>query len=259
VRPAAAGCRFIRASLLALTSTKAVNPVSKLARGRRQQAGPRNSKAVARMAQTTQRFLQIEAIFHEALAAPDDARTELIEARCSGDRELAAEVRSLLKACQAEERLAACRRLPPDAGQEAQTGRKRVGPYELDRLLARGGMGAVYLAHHADGQFEQKVAIKLIDLPLATDLFRERFRQERQILAEGISFLHSAIRQPGAGAGQSHHHSLGHLLARHSVVSSADSNTTLRTQGTYDGGDAARDLSSTSSPAGANSRHPSTD
>jgi serine/threonine protein kinase len=45
-------------------------------------------------------------------------------------------------------------------------------------------MGAVYLAHRADGQFEQQVAIKLIDLPLATDRFRERFRQERQILAE---------------------------------------------------------------------------
>ena len=61
--------------------------------------------------------------------------------------------------------------------------RKRIGPYEIDRLLGRGGMGAVYLAHRADGQFEQKVAIKLIDLPLATELFRERFRQERQILA----------------------------------------------------------------------------
>ena len=44
-------------------------------------------------------------------------------------------------------------------------------------------MGAVYLAHRDDGQFEQRVAIKLIDLPLATELFRERFRQERQILA----------------------------------------------------------------------------
>ena len=54
----------------------------------------------------------------------------------------------------------------------------------LTACLGRGGMGAVYLAHRADGQFEQKVAIKLIDLPLATDLFRERFRQERQILAE---------------------------------------------------------------------------
>ena len=44
-------------------------------------------------------------------------------------------------------------------------------------------MGAVYLAHRADGNFEQQVAIKLIDLPLTTSLFRERFRQERQILA----------------------------------------------------------------------------
>jgi len=58
-----------------------------------------------------------------------------------------------------------------------------VGHYQLDRLIGRGGMGAVYLAHRADGQFDQKVAIKLIDLPLATDLFRERFRQERQLLA----------------------------------------------------------------------------
>src|SRR5208283_5862968 len=50
----------------------------------------------------------------------------------------------------------------------------------------RGGMGAVYLARRADGQFDQQVAIKLIDLPLAGSLFRERFRQERQILA-GLS------------------------------------------------------------------------
>jgi tetratricopeptide (TPR) repeat protein len=61
-----------------------------------------------------------------------------------------------------------------------------VGPYAIDALLGQGGMGAVYLAHRADGQFEQQVAIKIIDMPLASDLFRERFRMERQILA-GLS------------------------------------------------------------------------
>jgi tetratricopeptide (TPR) repeat protein len=132
---------------------------------------------------TTERFLQIEAIFHEALEATEEARAGLIDTRCHGDSELAGEVRSLLKACEAQERLNASQRLRTDAGQDKQPDRKRVGTYELDRLLGRGGMGAVYLAHRADGQFEQKVAIKLIDLPLATDLFRERFRQERQILA----------------------------------------------------------------------------
>jgi len=135
------------------------------------------------MNQATERFRQIEAVFHEALAAPDEARATLIETRCHGDGELAAEVRSLLEACQAEEHLLASRQARPDAAQDNSSRRRRVGPYELDRLLGRGGMGAVYLAHRADGQFQQQVAIKLIDLPLATNLFRERFRQERQILA----------------------------------------------------------------------------
>lgn len=43
--------------------------------------------------------------------------------------------------------------------------------------------GAVYLAHRADGRFEQHVAVKLIELPVATNLFKERLRQERRILA----------------------------------------------------------------------------
>ena len=135
------------------------------------------------MNDSTESFLRIEAVFHEALATREDARAELIEARCDRDASLIAEVNSLLKACAAEEQATASRQLEPGTGREDQPDCKRAGPYQLDRLLGRGGMGAVYLAHRADGQFEQQVAIKLIDLPLATDLFRERFRQERQILA----------------------------------------------------------------------------
>jgi tetratricopeptide (TPR) repeat protein len=61
---------------------------------------------------------------------------------------------------------------------------RRIGAYEIERLLGRGGMGSVYLAHRVDGQFEQQVAIKLVDLPMNSELFRERFRVERQILAD---------------------------------------------------------------------------
>jgi tetratricopeptide (TPR) repeat protein len=135
------------------------------------------------MDQTTETFLRIEAIFHEALEAPKVARTELIAARCKGDRLMAAEVYSLLDACEAEETEAASLRTGQETGWKVKAESRRIGPYLLDSLLGRGGMGAVFLAHRADGQFEQKVAIKLIDLPLATDLFRERFRLERQILA----------------------------------------------------------------------------
>jgi len=135
------------------------------------------------MDQTAEDFLRIETIFNEALAVPESARKELIEVRCIGDRELRAEVNALLKASEFESNLTASHRLEPETGRENDSESKAVGPYVLDHLLGRGGMGAVYLAHRADGQFEQKVAIKLIDLPLATELFRERFRQERQILA----------------------------------------------------------------------------
>ena len=128
--------------------------------------------------------MRIEAVFHEALAAREEVREELIRSQCGGDAALIEEVRSLLEACQAEERVTALRLQEPQNGEGNHPAHQRVGPYEIDRLLGRGGMGAVYLAHRADGQFEQKVAIKLIDLPLATALFRERFRQERQILAE---------------------------------------------------------------------------
>src|SRR5947207_1702767 len=135
------------------------------------------------MNHSTETLLRIEAIFHEALGATDDERPALIDLRCGSDPALAAEVRSLLDACKAEASATASRRANPDNGSSGAPDRKRMGPYQIDRLLGRGGMGAVYLAHRADGQFEQQVAIKLIDLPLATNIFRERFRLERQILA----------------------------------------------------------------------------
>jgi tetratricopeptide (TPR) repeat protein len=131
----------------------------------------------------TSRFERIEAVFHQALAVSGDARVELIDAQCGGDRKLAAEVRMLLAASAKEEQRTASLLSEREHGKASESAGKRIGPYVLDGLLGRGGMGAVYLAHRADGEFEQKVAIKLIDLPLATTTFRERFRQERQILA----------------------------------------------------------------------------
>jgi eukaryotic-like serine/threonine-protein kinase len=126
---------------------------------------------------------QVEVIFHAVLAAPEDTRAEILANSCQGDGELQTEVQSLLEAHRAEEALAGRRSDGSDLETGSEIPQRWIGPYQLDRLLGRGGMGAVYLAHRSDGQFQQQVAIKLIDLPLTTDLFRERFRQERQILA----------------------------------------------------------------------------
>ena len=56
------------------------------------------------------------------------------------------------------------------------------GGYEIESLLGRGGMGAVYLATHA--RLERKVALKVIAGELANDPgFRARFLQESQLAA----------------------------------------------------------------------------
>jgi serine/threonine protein kinase len=49
--------------------------------------------------------------------------------------------------------------LPND--DESMVGR-HVGPYRIEREIGRGGMGAVYEALRADGEFQHRVAIKLI-------------------------------------------------------------------------------------------------
>ncbi len=126
---------------------------------------------------------RIENIFHTLLAVPVAQRAAAMQDHCGDDAVLLEELRSLLEASEAEEQLG--RRHAAHAREAADTvaqGRL-LGPYRLERLIGRGGMGAVYLAMRDDGQFEQRVAVKIVDLPLATDLFRERFRLERQILA----------------------------------------------------------------------------
>ena len=125
----------------------------------------------------------MESIFNQVLAAPEDAQASILESQCHGDPALQAEVLSLLEAFQSEKKFASQWSAEVRAEEDSGSQARWIGPYQLDRLLGRGGMGAVYLAQRIDGQFQQQVAIKLIDLPLATDLFRERFRQERQILA----------------------------------------------------------------------------
>ncbi|MGA3125868.1 MAG: protein kinase [Candidatus Korobacteraceae bacterium] len=135
------------------------------------------------MNDSSELFQRVETIFQEALLTSEALRPALLQLMCKGDATLLEDVRSLLKAHECEELATASCQSEAARSPESLPDQRRIGPYELDRLVGRGGMGAVYLAHRADGQFEQQVAIKLIDLPFVTSLFRERFRQERQILA----------------------------------------------------------------------------
>ena len=71
--------------------------------------------------------------------------------------------------------------LPVELKQDRNLGR-RIGPYRVQRLLARGGMGRVYEATRED-EYEQRVALKLIASDRLSTEVLARFYKERQILA----------------------------------------------------------------------------
>ncbi|MFY9822225.1 MAG: serine/threonine-protein kinase [Thermoanaerobaculia bacterium] len=119
---------------------------------------------------------EVLALLDQALQAPLDARPALLDAACSGDRELRREVESLLELeTEAEGFLPAPQ--PPGLSPGI-----RIGPYRVVELLGRGGMGAVYEAVRED-DFTQRVALKLVPRELASPFVVRRFHLERQILA----------------------------------------------------------------------------
>ncbi|MBS1823820.1 MAG: serine/threonine protein kinase [Acidobacteria bacterium] len=130
------------------------------------------------------RWQRIEQIFHEASELDGTARGVFLDQACGGDAALRAEVESLLAADGHGQAIfsAAVSRvtetIPDDGAMEG----KSVGPYTIDREVGRGGMGAVYLAHRK-GDFSKRVAIKIVKRGMDTDQIVQRFRQERQILA----------------------------------------------------------------------------
>jgi eukaryotic-like serine/threonine-protein kinase len=119
---------------------------------------------------------RIEAVFEEALERPTETRGAWLETECAGDPELLAEVHALLAAHEFADRLF------PDT-EAAPSHPERIGAYRVLRELGRGGMGVVYLAERADGQFQRRVAIKLVPTTGADDPAHRRFLAERQILA----------------------------------------------------------------------------
>lgn len=68
---------------------------------------------------------------------------------------------------------------------------RRIGAYRVVGLLGQGGMGAVYKAERDAGDFDHKVAIKVIRPGALSSVLVERFEHERQILAS-LSHPHIA-------------------------------------------------------------------
>jgi len=133
----------------------------------------------------SERWKKISALFHEASELDAEARQQFLAEACGADHELRREIEALLdvpsKAASGID--GAIESAAAEFAGRLSTG-ERIGPYRLLSVIARGGMGQVYLAERADREFERQVAIKTIGWLDATPDLIERFRVERQILAD---------------------------------------------------------------------------
>ena len=136
---------------------------------------------------TPEEWQRIRPVLESALELEPAARSRFLDGACQ-DPTVRREVESLLASHEEagtgllesppvpeivlEEELRL--RLPPG---------KRVGSYEIVGAIAQGGMGTVYRAIRADGQYKQQVALKIVRQEFGGEFTAARFRNERQILA----------------------------------------------------------------------------
>ncbi len=139
-----------------------------------------------------ERFSLIEKLFFETIEQPTDHRKSFLIKACAGDEILQKEVAKLLEADGDTNGLInaapwstnhSTTDIISDIHDHVTETKTIIGPYSLQRLISRGGMGEVWFAQRNDGQFQQDVAIKLIRRGMDSEDILARFRRERQVLA----------------------------------------------------------------------------
>lgn len=127
---------------------------------------------------------RVKDLFEAALRLPQAERESFLEKQAA-EAEIVAEVRSLLAVYEeAPDFLeGAASETRPEPWSVAPCAGRRIGPWVLVRQIGQGGMGVVWEAQRADREYEQRVAVKLLQGGLLATSQVARFREERQILA----------------------------------------------------------------------------
>ncbi len=143
----------------------------------------------------SKRWSAVRAIVEDALDLPDAERGAFIDGACADDAELRRAVERLVDADSRPDRITRIveeqqRDALADTAVAADFTGRRVGRYQLRRLIATGGMGAVYEAEQSEPS--RLVALKTMGFGLHTADAVQRFRYESEILAR---LSHPAIAQ----------------------------------------------------------------
>jgi len=145
----------------------------------------------------SERWQNIERLYHAAMECEESQRAAFLAQACCDDEALLREVEDLVSygnraggfiAGSALEVVAPA--IATDEGDEHDSASgecrmvgKWISQYRIVEQLGRGGMGEVYRAVRADGQYQKQVAIKLVRAGRESGSVIGRFKNERQILA----------------------------------------------------------------------------
>lgn len=131
------------------------------------------------------RLEQIEELFNRAMELPAGEVADFCSRECGDDHELRQYLYDLVTTEIADDDhiRAAVSELTTEVTEGPSLDGQRLGAYQVEELIGRGGMGEVYLASRADGQFEKNVAVKIIHRKLNQDEFLGHFQTELQVLA----------------------------------------------------------------------------
>jgi serine/threonine protein kinase len=132
---------------------------------------------------------RIEPILDTALELPPEFWPAYLDKACGVDTPLRAAVERLLvsantTAATSEIDIGAVAWAQPILVERELAAPSHIGPYVIDHVLGRGGMGSVYLASRHDAESSPRVALKVMRNGLDQDrVLLRRFTEERQILA----------------------------------------------------------------------------
>lgn len=125
---------------------------------------------------------QVDSLLDDLLDLPEDQRIGCLLTLGVDDPAVVGEVKSLLRAASASRDFLTLKPLQPiDSPVVNGLVEAGLGGWNIIRLIGHGGMGDVYEATRARGDFDQRVAIKILQCEGADQ--SGRFHAERQILA----------------------------------------------------------------------------
>ena len=125
----------------------------------------------------------IKDVVDSVLEIPPEQRASYLDQHCP-DPQIRRSVEALLESYEASAAFFREPAIVDHLHDDASWIGQRVGSYKILEEVGAGGMGVVYRAARADDEFSQHVAVKVVGGILASKAHLERFRIERQILAD---------------------------------------------------------------------------